>query len=141
MGPISSWRDLPRETMKLLALLFLAAVVLAEPEAKPEAEADPGYYGYGYRGFNGGWGGYFGGYYGYPYGYPLWKRDAEGGAEEPAEGPKADPQVLYTNDYTHGFYSPYYYSPYYIYGYPKHEAEAAAPKKPEAEADPQLGRR
>merc|ERR1711941_171242 len=74
MGP-EQFLQRPR-TMKLLALLFLAAVAYAEPEAKAEAEADPyllyaGYYGhpytYGYGGYYGGWGGYYGGYYGYPY--------------------------------------------------------------------------
>merc|ERR1711963_873132 len=39
MGP-EQFLQRPR-TMKLLALLFLAAVAYAEPEAKAEAEADP----------------------------------------------------------------------------------------------------
>merc|ERR1712018_252 len=158
MGPSSSWRDLPRETMKLLAPLFLAAVVLAEPEAKPEAEADPYYLYSGYYGHPG--------YYGYPYGgYRYhWKRDADEG--EHAEGPKADPQLFYANYYTHGLYSPYHYSPYYTYAHhpvtythatvatpyryyansagvvhavAKREAEAAPEARPDAEADPQWG--
>merc|ERR1711963_1227483 len=98
-------------TMKLLALLFLAAVAYAEPGAKAEAEADPyllyaGYYGHPYT-----YG--YGGYYGYPYGgyRYLWKRDA---GEERPDGPnaEADPQLLYANYYHHGLtYSPYYYTP------------------------------
>jgi len=73
----------------VLALLFLAALVFAEPEAEakadPAAEAWYGYYGYPgyYRGYYG-----YGGYYGHRYGYGYWgrkKREAE-----------ADPAVLAT---------------------------------------------
>ena len=115
------------------AILLLAAVAFAEPEAKPEAEADPAllyssYYGYpyahsgyyGYGGYGSYYGGYpyssyyggYGGYYGSPYaGYRLWKRDAEAKPEAEAE---ADPAVLYSSAYAHHAY------PYanYAYGYP-----------------------
>merc|ERR1711963_1136804 len=78
-------------TMKVLAILFLATLAYAAPEAEPKADADAAadawyaYYGhpyryYGYGGYYGGWRGYYGGYYGYPgyYGYRgWWKRDAE----------------------------------------------------------------
>ena len=117
-----------------MALLFLAAVVFAEPEAKPEADAaaDAWYAYYGHPGYYGGWGGYYGGYYrgwggyyGYPgYGYRyLWKRDAEADeapAQEEQAGPSADPQLFYANYYTHGLYNPYYYAPstYYTYSHP-----------------------
>merc|ERR1712213_196010 len=69
-------------TMKVLAILFLATLAYAAPEAEPKADADAAadawyaYYGhpyryYGYGGYYGGWRGYYGGYYGYPgyYGY------------------------------------------------------------------------
>merc|ERR1712012_799586 len=76
-------RAVPGETstiMKVFAVLLLAALAYAAPEAEPKPEADAAadawysYYGYGhpgyygvYRGYYGlGWGGYYGGYYGYP---------------------------------------------------------------------------
>merc|ERR1711944_169841 len=72
----------------LVALLFLAALAIAEPESNPEATADPaadawyGYYGYpGYYGHRYyGWGGY----YGHRYGYGYWGRKKR----------EADPAVL-----------------------------------------------
>jgi len=70
----------------LIALLFLAALAIAEPES--EAKADPaadawyGYYGYpGYYGHR--YYGY-GGYYGHRYGYGYWGRKKR----------EADPAVL-----------------------------------------------
>merc|ERR1711953_893083 len=84
-------RAVPGETstiMKVFAVLLLAALAYAAPEADPEADAAAdawyAYYGYGHPGYYGyyglGWGGYYGGYYGYPiYGYRYWKRDAEAG--------------------------------------------------------------
>merc|ERR1711982_102665 len=121
-------RAVPGETstiMKVFAVLLLAALAYAAPEAEPKPEADAAadawysYYGYGhpgyygaYRGYYGlGWGGYYGGYYGYPrYGYGYWKRDAE--AEPKAEA-EADPAVLYSSVYGHGLTYGY---PYYGYG-------------------------
>merc|ERR1719331_914212 len=85
--------------MKLFAVLALAAVAFAEPEAGANAEADPallyGAYGYGlpYAGAYGAYGAYRT-YGAYPYangGYSYGKRSAE--AEPEAE---ADPAVLYS---------------------------------------------
>merc|ERR1712234_3108 len=101
---------------KYLALLFLAATVLADPEpapnaaaeASPDAEADPyllyrSYYGYGWPAY---------GYYGYPYVYGRKKRSAEAEPEAVAN-PKADPYLLY-GAYHH---YPYYGYAHYPYGY------------------------
>merc|ERR1712088_666991 len=140
----------PRQSdnMKLIAVLALAAVAFAEPEADPKA--DPwytygGYTGYPYAGVYGGYGHAYGGLYGgyrtygaYPYSYGYYgKRSAE--AEPEAE---ADPALLYGaygypyagvyGGYrTYGAYGAYPYS-YGYYG--KRSAEA----EPEAEADPAL---
>merc|ERR1712170_229905 len=95
-------------TMKVLAILFLATLAYAAPEAEPKADADAAadawyaYYGYpyryyGYGGYYGGWRGYYGGYYGYPgyYGYRgWWKRDAEADAE--ADPPSFTPMLTVT---------------------------------------------
>merc|ERR1712212_1392692 len=111
--------------MKTIAIVLLAAVAFAEPEAQPKAEADPyllygGYAGYGYGlGHHLGYG--YGGYghglgYGYGYhglGYPglgyrvYGKRSAE--AEPKAA---ADPYLLYGRGYGYGGYG------YGHYGYP-----------------------
>merc|ERR1712172_304798 len=137
----------PRQSdnMKLFAVLALAAVAFAEPEAGANAEADPallyGPYGYGvpYAGTYGAYGAYSA-YRPYAYGgYYYGKRTAE--AEPKAE---ADPALLYSaygyglpyaGDYgaygryrTYGAY-PYSYGAGYSYG--KRSAEA----EPEAEAD------
>merc|ERR1711936_662988 len=116
----------PRQSdnMKLIAVLALAAVAFAEPEADPKA--DPWYTYGGYRTYGA-----------YPYSYGLYgKRSAD--AEPEAE---ADPW------YTYGAYGayPYAYGGYRAYGaygaypysygyYGKRSAEA----EPEAEADPAL---
>merc|ERR1712066_507716 len=128
----------PRQSdnMKLIAVLALAAVAFAEPEADPKA--DPwytygGYTGYPYAGVYGGYRAY--GAYPYSYGY-YGKRSAD--AEPEAE---ADP--WYTYGYGHpyaGVYGgyraygayPYSYGNRFVYG--KRSAEA----EPEAEADPAL---
>merc|ERR1712168_526348 len=132
----------PRQSdnMKFFAVLALAAVAFAEPEA--EAKADPallyGAYGYGlpYAGV------YSGGYrtYGaYPYaGYYYGKRSADA---EPEANAEADPALLY-GAYGYGLpYSGVYgyrtygaYGAYpYTYGYyGKRSADA------DAEADPAL---
>merc|ERR1712095_254837 len=128
-------------TMQAFFFLLMAAVAFAEPEAKPEAEADPallypsyyGYpyasYGYGYYGYPYAYSNYYG--YGYPYNYGyryLWKRDAEadgkpvsyyansGGAvhivkRDAEANPEADAQYYYGRYY--GYARPYGY-----YGYP-----------------------
>merc|ERR1711950_66510 len=107
----------PRQSdnMKLIAVLALAAVAFAEPEADPKA--DPwltyGAYGYGlpYAGVYGGYRTY--GAYPYSYGY-YGKRSAE--AKPEAE---ADPAVLYstahvaaplTTAYTHAVAAPLTYT-------------------------------
>merc|ERR1711868_323059 len=128
----------PRQSdnMKLIAVLALAAVAFAEPEADPKA--DP-WLTYGYAGYGLPYAGVYGGYrtYGaYPYSYAYYgKRSAE--AEPEAE---ADPALLY-GAYGYGA-RPYYgvYGGYRTYGaypysygyYGKRSAEA----EPEAEADP-----
>merc|ERR1719433_539202 len=115
--------------MKLIAVLALAAVAFAEPEADPKA--DPWLtYGYGAYPYSYGYAGYRG-YNGYPYAY-YGKRSAEAEPEAEAE---ADPW------YTYGYGHPYAYG-YRTYGaypyaygyYGKRSAEA----EPEAEADPAL---
>merc|ERR1712088_424713 len=123
----------PRQSdnMKLIAVLALAAVAFAEPEADPKADPWLTYgYGLGHAGVYGGYRTY--GAYPYSYGY-YGKRSAE--AEPEAE---ADPW------YTYGAYGayPYAYGGYRAYGaypysygyYGKRSAEA----EPEAEADPAL---
>merc|ERR1712066_275849 len=128
----------PRQSdnMKLIAVLALAAVAFAEPEADPKA--DPwytygGYTGYPYAGVYGGYRAY--GAYPYSYGY-YGKRSAD--AEPEAE---ADPWYTYGYGHpyagvyggyrTYGAY-PYAYGNRFVYG--KRSAEA----EPEAEADPAL---
>merc|ERR1711936_974992 len=109
----------PRQSdnMKFFAVLALAAVAFAEPEA--DAEADPavlyGAYGYGLPSVYGGYRTY-GSYGAYPYGYRTYgaypnayygKRSADA---EPEAEPEADPALLYatsnvvsplTTAYTH----------------------------------------
>merc|ERR1711884_750816 len=107
----------PRQSykMKLIAVLALAAVAFAEPEADPKA--DP-WLTYGYAGYGYPYGHTYGGYrtYGaYPYSYGYYgKRSAE--AEPEAE---ADPAVLYstahvaaplTTAYTHAVAAPVTYT-------------------------------
>merc|ERR1712183_854457 len=115
--------------MKTIAIVLLAAVAFAEPEAQPKAEADPyllygGYGGYGY-GHGLGYAGYHGlGYHGL--GYSYGKRSAE-----------ADP---YRYGYHHlgnprlGFYGHGYHGLGYVHHYGKRSAEA----EPAAAADPYL---
>merc|ERR1711913_142034 len=96
-------------TMKFALVVCFAALVACEPEAKPEAEADPallysyGAYPYAYSGLYHGYAGY---HAGYPYAY-YGKRSAD--AEPEA---KADPWVTYG---AYGAY-PYAYSGLH-YGY------------------------
>merc|ERR1711862_727878 len=86
----------PRQSdnMKFFAVLALAAVAFAEPEA--EGKADPalvyGSYGYPYAGVYGGYPGYRT-YGAYPYSYSYYgKRSADAEPEADAE---ADPALLY----------------------------------------------
>merc|ERR1712151_403937 len=91
--------------MKTIAIVLLAAVAFAEPDAKPKADADP-YLLYG---------GYYGHGLGYGYGY-YGKRDAEPKAD-------ADPYLLYGGYYGHGL-GYYGHGLGYGYGYyGKREAE------------------
>merc|ERR1712157_9178 len=126
----------PRQSdnMKFFAVLALASVAFAEPEA--EAKADPallyGAYGYGLP-----YAGVYGGYrtYGaYPYaGYYYGKRSADA---EPEANAEADPALLY-GAYGYGLpYSGVYgyraYGAYpYTYGY-------YGKRSADAEADPDL---
>merc|ERR1712210_161844 len=137
----------PRQSdnMKLFAVLALAAVAFAEPEAGANAEADPallyGTYGYGAYPYNTGAYGAYSAYRPYAYsGYYYGKRSAE--AEPEAE---ADPALLY-NAYGYGLpyagaYGAYGYGhrtygayPYASAYYGKRSADA----EPKAEADPAL---
>merc|ERR1711993_224121 len=113
-------QDSPCEnyTMKFLVLFALFALALAEPEAEPEAKADPaawyGYGGYGgmYRGYGLGYRYFYGGYGGY--GHYIGKRSAD--AEPEAE---ANPEAWYGTRwggrYGYGGY-PYSYGGNYRYG-------------------------
>merc|ERR1712037_752409 len=136
----------PRQSdnMKLFAVLALAAVAFAEPEAGVNAEADPallyGTYGYGAYPYNTGAYGAYSAYRPYAYsGYYYGKRSAE--AEPEAE---ADPALLY-NAYGYGLpYAGAYgaYGGYRTYGaYPYANGgysygKRSAETEPEAEADP-----
>merc|ERR1712184_143703 len=141
----------PRQSdnMKFFAVLALAAVAFAEPEA--DANADPavlyGAYGYGLP-YASVYGGYrtYGAYPGYSYGY-YGKRSADAEPEADAE---ADPALLYgaygyglpysSYPYAYGAY-PYGYRTYgsypYSYGYYGKRSADAEPEA-DAEADPAL---
>merc|ERR1719341_644380 len=111
--------------MKTIAIVLLAAVAFAEPEAQPKAEADPyllygGYGGYGGYGY-----GHHLGYAGYGYGLGYrtlyGKREAEA---EPEAKAAADPYLLYGGyggyGYGHGLgyrYGGYGHLGYAGYGY------------------------
>merc|ERR1711936_573991 len=143
----------PRQSdnMKFFAVLALAAVAFAEPEA--DAEADPavlyGAYGYGLPSVYGGYRTY-GSYGAYPYGYRTYgaypnayygKRSADAEPEADAE---ADPALLY-GAYGYGLpYSsvyrsygayPYGYRTYGAYPYAYYGKRSA---DAEPEADPAL---
>merc|ERR1711997_628421 len=124
-------------TMKFALVVCFAALVACEPEAKPEAEADP-YLAYGYGAYPYA----YGGYRTYGYGY-YGKRSADA---EPEAAAEADPALLYS---TYG-YHPYAYSglyrgyagygyPYahhgYYYGKRSADAEPTAAAEPAADAD------
>merc|ERR1712055_646109 len=94
-------------SMKFLVILALLGCVLAEPEAKADADAWYGGYGLGYRGYGGyglgyrshglGYGGYggYGSYGGYRSHY-IGKRSADSEPEAVAEAePEADADAWY----------------------------------------------
>merc|ERR1711936_63058 len=98
--------------MKTFLIVCLAALALAEPEAKADSDPVLLYGGYGYR--------HHLGYAGYPYTYGHYgKREAEAKSE-------ADPLYLYGGLYGHHGYAgyPYTYGHYGYYG--KREADANA---------------
>merc|ERR1711874_846298 len=90
-------------TMKFALVVCFAALVACEPEAKPEAEADPallysyGAYPYAYSGLYHGYAGY---HAGYPYAY-YGKRSADAEAEPEAE---ANPWLAYGYGHPYGGY-------------------------------------
>merc|ERR1712137_1010580 len=123
----------PRQSdnMKLFAVLALAAVAFAEPEA----EADPallyGAYGYGlpYTGVYGGYRTY--GAYPYTYGY-YGKRSADA-------DPEADPALLYrAYGYPYAGVYGYRYGGYRTYGAYPYSYGYYGKRSAEAEADPAL---
>merc|ERR1712113_854584 len=99
-------------TMKFALVVCFAALVACEPEAKPEAEADPAllYGAYGYGAYPYAYSGLYHGYAGYPYahhGLYYGKRSAD------AE-PKADADAYYG---VHGYGLGYHGLGYRTYGY------------------------
>merc|ERR1711910_164359 len=137
----------PRQSdnMKFFAVLALAAVAFAEPEA--DANADPavlyGAYGYGLP-YASVYGGYrtYGAYPGYSFGY-YGKRSADAEPEAAADA-EADPALLYgaygyghtygAYPYAYGYGQTYGAYPYAYYGKRSADAEPEA----DAEADPAL---
>merc|ERR1712189_26407 len=112
-----------KNMFKYLVLLCVVVSVFGEPEAAPEAEADP-YYLYGGYGL-----GYYGrglGYYGYGLGHGYAYYGKKKRPAEPEPKAEADPYLLYGGYYGHAGY----------YGKKKRSAEAEP--KAEAEADPYL---
>merc|ERR1712110_446267 len=81
-------------TMKFALVVCFAALVACEPEAQPQAKADP-WLTYGYGAYPYGYSGLHYGYAGYPYathGLYYGKRSAEA---EPEAAAKADPWLTY----------------------------------------------
>merc|ERR1719251_19368 len=103
--------------MKFALVVCFAALVACEPEAKPEAEADPALlyraYGYGYPYAYGAYGAY--GYAGYPYAHHALYYGKRSADAEPEAAAEADPALLY-GAYGYGAY-PYAYGGYRTYGY------------------------
>jgi len=129
----------------LILGIFAIGFVCAEPEANPEAEADPyllygSYYGLVGKNLHG----YVHPTHGYALGtYPAYtylaygrkKREAESDAEPKAD---ADPYLLYGGYYGSGlsYASSYYSYPRYTYSYPAYSYGLWGRKKREAEAEP-----
>merc|ERR1711915_151606 len=130
MGRVHGDSELNAQTtMKFALVVCFAALVACEPEAKPEAEADP-WLAYGYGAYPYAYGGYRAYGYGYPYahhGLYYGKRSAE--AEPKAEA-EADPW------YTYGAYGLGYRTygyPYAHHGY--YYGKRSADAEPEPKAD------
>jgi|ERR1711894_251765 len=132
----------PRQSdnMKLFAVLALAAVAFAEPEAEGKANPDSallyGAYGYGLP-YAGAYGGYrtYGAYRPYSYGggYYYGKRSAD--AEPEGNANAYYPYAYGAYPYAYGAgYGYRTYGAYGAYGYGKRSADA----EPKAEADPAL---
>merc|ERR1719445_1726947 len=97
--------------MKFALVVCFAALVACEPEAKPEAEADP-WLAYGYAGYPYAYG--YRAYGAYPYahhGYYYGKRSADA---EPEAKAKADADAYYGY---YGYARPYAYGYRYGLGY------------------------
>merc|ERR1711894_172801 len=143
----------PRQSdnMKFFAVLALAAVAFAEPEA--DAKADPavlyGAYGYGFP-YAGVYGGYrtYGAYGAYAGGYGYYGKRSADAEPEAAADAEADPALLY-GAYGYGLpYSgvyrsygayPYGYRTYGAYPYAYYGKRSAdAEPEADAEADPAL---
>merc|ERR1712179_144856 len=143
----------PRQSdnMRFFAVLALAAVALAEPEA--DAKADPallyGAYGYGLP-YAGVYGGYrtYGAYGAYAGGYGYYGKRSADAEPEAAADAEADPALLY-GAYGYGIpYSsvyrsygayPYGYRTYGAYPYAYYGKRSAdAEPEADAEADPAL---
>merc|ERR1711971_326913 len=137
----------PRQSdnMKLFAVLALAAVAFAEPEAGANAEADPallyGTYGYGvpYAGTYGAYGAYSA-YRPYAYGgYYYGKRSAEAEPEAEADADAYYGYYGYARPYAYGAYGAGYGYRYGAYPYASaYYGKRSADAEPKAEADPAL---
>merc|ERR1712172_34449 len=137
----------PRQSdnMKLFAVLALAAVAFAEPEAGANAEADPallyGTYGYGvpYAGTYGAYGAYSA-YRPYAYGgYYYGKRSAEAEPEAEADADAYYGYYGYARPYAYGAYGAGYAYRYGAYPYASaYYGKRSADAEPKAEADPAL---
>merc|ERR1712113_1032078 len=123
-------------TMKFALVVCFAALVACEPEAKPEAEANP-WLAYGYGAYPYAYGAY--GYAGYPYahhGLYYGKRSAD------AE-PKADADAYYYGAYGLGYHGLGYRYGYAGYPYAHHGyayyGKRSADAEPAADADAYYG--
>merc|ERR1712051_772811 len=134
----------PRQSdnMKLFAVLALAAVAFAEPEA----EADPallyGTYGYGVPYAGGAYGAYntYSAYRPYAYGgYYYGKRSAEAEPEAEADADAYYGYYGYARPYAYGAYGAGYGYRYGAYPYAStYYGKRSADAEPKAEADPAL---
>merc|ERR1712119_256185 len=91
-------------TMKFALVVCFAALVACEPEAKPEAEADPAllYSTYGYGAYPYAYGAY--GAYGYAHAYPYAHHGLYYGKRSAEAEPKADADAYYYGAYGLGYH-------------------------------------